>query len=110
MIYKYSDYIKDLNEGAKGNEYRSTIYWEETLEPELNTEWSELKIERYSGVYLLSFKSGEDQYGYHSVVLENNGSKDIFYLEKSEKFIEKFKSEFFKYPEKYYKNFKYNPK
>lgn len=110
MIYKYSDYIKDINEGSKDNISRSALYWESALENKLNMEWSELKTERFSGVYLLSFKCGDDKYDYYSVVFEIVGGKDIFYLEKSEKFIEKFKTEFFKFPEIYYKNFKYYPK
>jgi len=115
MLHNYLDYIKEnfnhINEGSLSSP--TSIYWEHQLNKIINNNWSNISVTKFSGKYLINFKcddSDDDKYSYYSVIIENKNGKDIYYMENPDRFINKFKKEFFKNETEYYKNFVYNPK
>jgi hypothetical protein len=117
MIFNYSKFINcDLiKEGSITN--RSVIYWNHQIEKLLTEDWTEIGISNFAGKkkYFINFKAGPDKYDYYSVVMEKTNEKDLYYLEDNdnnvtEKFIKKFKEEFWKNASEYVKNLDYKPK
>jgi hypothetical protein len=105
MIYKYLDYINE----SRSNDTKA-VYWTSSLE--LDKNWSEITVKRHSGDYYLityNYKDG-DTYSYNNVLFEKNNIQDIYYVENPEKFIEKFRNEFFKNVKEYKEDLKYIPK
>jgi len=124
MIRKYSEYLNLISEAYAGsNPNPSAIYWKSQLEKIINNDWTQISIEKYNissikGLsYLIKFRTGDDKYDYHSVIVEKKGNTDFYYLEDGPDasdidkiFCEKFKTEFWKNAHEYYKNMKYLPK
>ena len=111
MLYKYSDFIKEdlIKEGSSSN--NTPIYWSEKIEELLDVNWSDISTTRYvDDKYYINFKAGEGQYNYFSVIVENKGVNDVYYMDNSDKFINKFKTEFWKNASEYVQNFIYDPK
>lgn len=113
MIHNYNEYIL-LQEGSSNghaNLYKDDNDFKDTI----NKEWSELSISMAAGasynIYKLKFHAGDDKYDYFSVLIENDGNDDIYYLEDglAEKFKVKFKQEFERNIDDWRK-FKYIPK
>jgi hypothetical protein len=102
MIYKYLDYISE----SRSNDLKAA-YWSGSLE--LDKNWVEISVKRHSGdYYLISYNyNNGDRYSYNNVLLEKG---DIYYVSNPEKFIEKFKTEFFKHTKEYKEELKYIPK
>ena len=71
-----------------------------------------LQSEVAAQVKEINFKIGDDKYDYYSVIVENKGVKDKYYLEDEavEKFTEKFNNEFWKNAPEYTENMIYDPK
>ena len=113
-MLSYSKFINYnlINEGSLNNP--QNLYWNHQLENILAKDWTEINTARYSGgKYNINFKAGQDQYDYYSVIVEGkNIGDDFYYLEDnvSEKFIKKFKTEFWKNASEYFKKLKYTPK
>jgi len=109
MLYKYSDFI---NEGSITNP--STLYWNNNeFKKVLGNEWSNISVKLlYTGKHIINFKIGNDKYDYYSVIIENKGTKDRYYLEDEaiKSFTEKFNTEFWKNAPEYVENMKYDPK
>ena len=102
MIYKYSDY---LNEGKRGE---SVLYWDNSLDKLMNMDWKNISTVRFtSNKYYLKFECGEDKYNKYTVLIDTN---DLVYVENPEKFVQKFKKEFWENPTEYVHKFKYAPK
>ena len=115
MISKYSDFlnlkIDKINESGINNP--TIIYWQRAFKEISDKDWTEISTTKYSNEkYKINFKTGDDKYDYYSVLIENKGGEDFYYLENSDPtlFLEKFKKEFWKNPSEYVKNFKYEPK
>lgn len=112
MLKKYSDFI--INEGSIHSP--SCVYWDRQLEELLKKDWLDISVKKQQNKYKISFRTGNDQYDYYSVLFENKGGKDRYLMEEPvkgdvvSKFIEKFKTEFFKNEEEYIKNLAYDPK
>ena len=109
MIHSYSDFI---NEGSSSS--KSPIYWNYDLVQLLEKNWSEISTTKYdSNIYYINFKAGEDKedkYDFFSVLVQNKTSDDVYMMDNSKPFIEKFKKEFWKNPNQYVKSLKYKPK
>lgn len=89
--------------------YSQNIYYKSQLDKAMDKEWSEISTTRDT----IKFDASTTEDGYtYSVFFKRGYSEDKYYLEEIAipKFIEKFKKEFSKNPEKYIKNFKYDPK
>lgn len=113
MLSKYTEYIK---EGSSSHD--NVVYWYYELKELIEKNWTEISSKKAipPKLYNLKFKAGDGQYDYYSVLIEDKGGSEYFYVENLEnsKFIEvfqeKFKSSFFTNPDIYYKNLKYVPK
>lgn len=108
MIYKYLDFITEGHDSEK-----SPIYWDSQLNEIISKEWIDFSSNRYSGdVYFIKFKINDGgQYPFYSVLVDKN--REIYLMENSvdKKFIEKFRTEFWKNPAKYAPAFKkFKPK
>lgn len=113
MIHNYNEYII-LQEGASHN--HSNLYQDnDNFKSTINNEWSELSISMAAGasynIYKLKFHAGDHKYNYFSVLINNSGNDDIYYLADglAEKFKVKFKQEFERNIDDWRK-FKYIPK
>lgn len=83
------------------------IYYFSQLKGIIDINWEDLIVKTRN---FIEFKTEEDKY--YRVFFENMGrNEDDLMLEDSakSKFVEKIKKEFYKYPQKYAQNFKYNP-
>lgn len=112
MIYKYLDFITEdhtLITESHDSE-KGPIYWESQLNEILNEDWSEFSSARYSGdIFFIKFKTDDGgKYPYYSVLVEKKLYQDVYFMEDnvSEKFIKKFKTEFWKNAAKYAPEFK----
>jgi len=125
MLYKYSDYIKDISLIEEGSTERpDVIYWINQLEKIINVDWTDISTYEYSkrsNKFYIKFKAFENDgdkkeiYAYYSVLIEKKGNNDIYYMEDnennvSEKFKKKLNKEFFKNASEYVKNMAYDPK
>jgi len=114
MIYKYSDFLDKENLLTEGGKYRpSNIYYVDDVIDLIDKEWYGLEVEKHKvNFYKLNFrvKDDDDTYNYYSVLIEKKFNDDMFYMEDSTKFKEKFKHEFLKNPTEYIEKFKYEPK
>jgi len=95
--------------------YSRNLYYESALDGILKEEWSELSTSKTTEANTIQFETGGDRVekGYkYSVFFDGYGFENDIYLEETAipKFIDKFKKEFMKNPEKYVKNFKRDPK
>lgn len=112
MIHKYTDFA--LYEGSSSNP--TIIYWNEQLKPLLNKNWTEISTKKWvqeRTYFILNFKASEGDYPYYGVIISPffRNSKEEFLMEDSVEieFIKKFKTEFWKMPQNYYKNLEYEP-
>jgi hypothetical protein len=113
VLHNYLDFVKEsLDHVNEGSEKSPTyIYWDnKLLEDLLDKEWTNITVTKLSDKYSINFKAGNDQYNYYGVIVANKNGNDFFYLEHPEKFIPKFKNEFWKKAYEYVKNMKYDPK
>ncbi len=114
MIHNYNEYII-LQEGTSNG--HSNLYQDnDDFKDTINKEWSELSISFATStssmsIYKLKFHAGDNKYDYFSVLIENVGNDDIYYLADglAEKFKVKFKQEFERNIDDWRK-FKYIPK
>ena len=114
MIYKYSDFLSKEKLIKEGSSYNPTIiYYNDEMEPLLDTEWYDLKVvKNRPGLYNLIFRIEEKDknYNYYLVLMNDNMGKNEIYMDNPNNFKEKFKNEFFKKPHEYIENFKFDPK
>lgn len=98
MIYDFLNFLKSkINEGMGTEKDPDAIYWKDTITDLLDKHWTEMSITVYSKLekqYFISFKAGDDKYGYCGVLLEIRNGNDFYYLEDSTEFVEKLKEEF----------------
>lgn len=114
MIHNYSNFINInntnvLNEGALGRP--EILYWNSQFEKIQDIVWTEISTYRYSAdKYIIQFKAGDDKYDYYGIVVDwSDKSNEEYYLENPKPVIEKIKNEFWKSPQTYIKNLKYEP-
>jgi len=110
MIYKYLDFITEGYESEK-----SPIYWNSQLNEIIDKEWLDFSSSKFSGnIFFIKFKINDGgKYPFYSVLVENKLGKDVYLMEDniSEKFIEKFKKDFWRNATKYASEFKkFKPK
>ena len=105
MIYKYIEYIKETI-----NNRPTILYYDnDDFKVVLDNNWDKFFIEnidKKKKLYLIKMLINNNYYG---VIIQNLGEEDLFFIEKPEKFKNKFISEFNKKPNNY-KNFEYYPK
>ena len=114
MLSNYSNFI-NYNLIKEGSSDRpETIYWGYQLKDLLVKDWTEISTSRYTdNKCLVKFRSGPDKYDFCAVIFEaKNIGGDFYYMEDnvSEKFIKKFKAEFWKNASEYVKKLQYSPK
>jgi len=107
MLHRYLSFINE------GSSLRSVnIYWGDQIKGIIEKDWDEISIKSLkSNSYGIKFKTVDDDY--YQVLFDVNDGKEEYLMENLEvvnKFLEKFKTEFWNAPQQYVKNMVYDPK